>query len=81
MNEALESDILPKVRTMGGFRGLVSLLDNATGRTMSVTLWETEQDMKASEADADTAREQAAEIERSRVLDVERYQVTLLEMP
>lgn len=80
MNDALESNILPKVRTMSGFRGLVSLLNNDTGHTMSVTLWETEQDMRASEADADTAREQAAEIEGSRVIDVERYQVTLFEM-
>lgn len=81
MNDELESGVLPKVRAMAGFNGLISLLDNETGRAISVTLWESEEAMKASDTDATSAREEAADIERSRVIDVSRYQVTILETP
>jgi hypothetical protein len=45
-------------RAMNGSKGLISLLDNDTGKAIAVTLWDSEEAMAASEADANAVREQ-----------------------
>ena len=76
-----EETILPKVRGMDGFKGVLSLVDRESGKAISVTLWETEDAMAASEADADTVREQSADIADSTVGGVERYSVAIIDLP
>ena len=76
-----EETIIPKVRGMDGFKGVLSLVDRESGKAISVTLWETADAMAASEADADTAREQSAEIADSTVGGVERYAVAIIDLP
>ena len=41
--------VLPAARQQNGFKGALFLTEPATGKGMSVTLWETEEDLKASE--------------------------------
>jgi heme-degrading monooxygenase HmoA len=74
-------DVMPAVRQMGGFRGILSLLDRGTGKAATITLWESEADMKASEEAANQARAQAASIANEEIRTVERYEVTFQEMP
>jgi hypothetical protein len=45
-----------------------------------VTLWESEEDMRASEEEADRLREESAEVSNQTVADVERYEVSLFEV-
>lgn len=40
----------PVVKAQSGFKGALFLIDRNTGKGMSVTLWETEADLKAVEA-------------------------------
>jgi heme-degrading monooxygenase HmoA len=40
---------LPHARQQPGYRGLISFLDRATGKTMVITLWATEADLLAME--------------------------------
>ena len=42
--------VLPAARTQQGFRGAYLLTDHHTGKFISVSLWETETDLNASEA-------------------------------
>ena len=51
--------VLPAARRQPGFKGALFLTDPATGKGMSVTLWDTEQDLKAGEA-SDYFRQQIA---------------------
>ena len=74
-------DVMPGVRQMGGFRGILSLLDRASGKAATITLWDTDADMQASEEAANTARAQAASIANEEIRTVERYEVTFQEMP
>ena len=47
---------------------------------LGVTLWESEEAMRASEQEADRLREESAEASNQTVADVERYEVTLFEV-
>ncbi len=53
LDEALEmtrSSILPVMQQQQGFKGVLTLVDRQTGKSKSVTLWETEEDLKAGES-------------------------------
>ncbi len=53
MNEAARifaESVLPAAKQQKGFKGALFLTDPATGKGMSVTLWATEEDLKAGEA-------------------------------
>ena len=73
-------NILPSARQMDGFKGAIALLDRQSGKALSVTLWESEEAMRASEAEANRLRQQSAEAASETVENVERYEITLLEV-
>jgi heme-degrading monooxygenase HmoA len=75
-----QEEILPQVRQLSGFKGVVSLVDRERGRTKLITLWESDEALRASEEQANQLREQAAEGAASRIADVERYEVALAEL-
>jgi heme-degrading monooxygenase HmoA len=58
------SSIVPAAREQPGFRGYVHLVDRATGEGMSITLWATEEDMRAGE----TGQYYRAQIDKVRSL-------------
>ena len=73
-------NILPAAQQMDGFRGAIGLLDCQSGKALSVTLWESEEAMRASEEEANRLRQESAEAASETVENVERYEVTLLEV-
>ena len=62
--QQFEEHALPGLEQQQGFQGIVAGVNEATGQAFTVTLWETEADMKASVALADRARDQAVETAR-----------------
>jgi heme-degrading monooxygenase HmoA len=74
-------EVMPNVRQMGGFRGVMSLLDRGSGKSLTITLWESQADMQASEDAANAVRAQAAAIAEEQIRNVERFEVTYQEMP
>jgi heme-degrading monooxygenase HmoA len=72
--------VLPVVRKMDGYRGVFSLLDRHSGKALSVTLWEDEDAMMASEDAAHQTRAQAADIANELIEGVERFEVTFWEI-
>ena len=42
--------VLPEAKQLQGFKGVLLLTNRETGKGMSLTLWETEADMKAVES-------------------------------
>lgn len=69
--------ILPAARLMDGFKGIYLLFDRESGKSLSVTLWETEADMQASEEAASRVRAESADTSGETVIGVERYEVAL----
>jgi heme-degrading monooxygenase HmoA len=79
INHARER-ILPAVRNIAGFSGVFFLADREIGKALTVTLWESEQAMQASEEEANRLRRESAEAAGERVEAVERYEVPILEV-
>jgi hypothetical protein len=72
-------DILPRLRNLDGFAGVISLADRTTGTTKLCTLWKTADALAKSEAAADTLRSEAAEAASGTIAGVDRYEVALAE--
>ncbi len=73
-------DLLPELRRMDGFRGVLSLVDSASGDALAITLWDSDESMRASEAKADKMRRGMAEAAGDEVRSVERYEVEALQL-
>ena len=68
-------EALAQVQNLPGFRGMYLLVDRATGKSKSLTLWEDGPAMWDSEARAADIRVQTAQREGEQVLSVERFEV------
>ena len=71
---------LPVARLQEGFRGMYLMLDKQSGRSLAITLWETEEDMARSEGAVHRARAESAKASGNAVYSVERYEVALSEI-
>lgn len=71
--------IVPKLRQTDGFRGLYALADRTSGKSMSITLWDSEEALRASEEAADRMREDSTDAARGQIANVERFEVTMRE--
>ncbi|GAA3367744.1 hypothetical protein GCM10020367_65620 [Streptomyces sannanensis] len=64
-----------QVQDLPGFRGVYYLLDRASGKAMTLSLWENEDTMRGSEDRATRIREETTRREGQRVVSVERFEV------
>jgi heme-degrading monooxygenase HmoA len=72
-------EILPAARELDGFEGAIALLDRRTGRHMVISLWRSEEAMRASEYAAGELRERQL-TGGEQVASVDRYEVAMLEL-
>ncbi len=75
-------NVLPAVRRQmkeAGIKdhGALVLVDRGSGKSLSISFWETEDEMRASEELADRARGDAARAVGGSVTGVERYEVVI----
>lgn len=70
-------NVLPELEGIDGFRRLLILNDRASGRSIAITLWESENQLRASEAEATRLRHDNPVNIDSTVLSVERCEVAL----
>ncbi|WP_420080159.1 antibiotic biosynthesis monooxygenase [Streptomyces sp. JL4002] len=68
-------EIVRQVQDVPGFRGVYYLVDRATGEARSLTLWEDEAAMLASEEEGTRIREETARREGQSIVSVERFEV------
>lgn len=73
-------NILPKARQLAGYRGIYLVADRQTGKSLSITLWDSEEDLRASEAEADRLRQESADHVGDTIAGVERFEVMLQEL-
>ena len=72
--------VLPALEELEGFSGILGLADRQSGKVLAVTLWESEQAMRASEESANQLRDESAETTSETTAGVERYEVTFAEL-
>jgi heme-degrading monooxygenase HmoA len=74
---ALARDQVPAVAGQPGFRGFYLLTDAETGKVMTISLWETREQLDAAEARSAEIRRAEAPALGAPSLSVETYEVTL----
>ena len=77
---ALVEHMLPALRRLKGYQGVLILTDRQGGKVLGVALWESEEAMGASEEAAYWFRTYGAEAAGERVTSVERYEVVFSEV-
>ena len=78
--EYVKANVLPRARKMDGWKGIANLVDRSTGKELTITLWESENAMRASEEAANTLRSDAAEHASQEIHGLEHYEVAIFEM-
>lgn len=73
--DTLRAEVFPGIQTLPGYRGSLSLVDRATGRSVSITFWADEEALAATRDAAEHIRERAAATSGSRILEVTEYEV------
>lgn len=68
------------MQRIAGFRGVISMVDRTSGDSLAVTLWESEEAMRASEEQANQMRQQMAQAAGDEIRGVERYEVDLFHL-
>ena len=81
LNYAREN-ILPRVQQVDGFEGVYYLVDRESGKALTITLWESEEALRASEEEANRLRSESAESASAEsasatIESVERYEVVI----
>jgi len=74
--EGFESVTQP-LEQMDGFSHAYFLVDRASGKAMSLTVWESEEALSASVARADELRQQGAQTGSGSIESVEHYEIGL----
>ena len=77
----LRENILPNARQLDGFSGVISMGDKHSGKAVTLTFWDSEESMRASEEAANRLREQAAEEMDESIAGVDRFEVYVHEPP
>jgi heme-degrading monooxygenase HmoA len=81
-----QENIVPRVQEVEGFEGIYLLLDRQSGKVLSITLWESEEAMRASEEEANQLRSEhrgrwdqvpTAQTGGQEVAGVEGYEVAI----
>ena len=76
----IQERIVPWAREMNGCKGAIALVDRETGKTIGITLWESQEAMLASENEAAGLRAGSAEAMGGSAPAVERYEVAIWEV-
>ncbi|MCX4545738.1 hypothetical protein [Streptomyces sp. NBC_01565] len=68
-------EIVKQVEDVAGFLGVYYLVDRASGKAVTLTLWEDEQTMRASEETASRIREETARRQGQNIVSVDSFEV------
>lgn len=68
---------IPSFREIAGNRGAFLLVDRSSGTGIGVTLWESEEAMRASRRRADDLPQQPAQESRGEIASVDEYEVAV----
>jgi hypothetical protein len=68
---------IPSFRESAGNRGAFLLVDRSSGKGIGITLWESEEAMRASRQRADESGQQPAQESRGEIASVDEYEVAV----
>ena len=79
--DKVKETILPLMRDIPGFKGVLGLVDRTASTGLTLTLWEDEQAMQRGEEEGARLREEVAKAMKAETEPmVNRYEVVLIEV-
>jgi heme-degrading monooxygenase HmoA len=78
--EQMRAALLQRISAIAGNRGVIMLMDRTTGKSISITLWESEDALRASDEQAKQLRSEAAQQTSGQVGDVEVFEAPIVEV-
>ena len=78
--DKMRTDIAPQVRDMPGCKGILTMVDRSSGQSLSITRWDSEDEMASTRESANRARAEAAGATGSTITNVAEYEVGLAEL-
>ena len=79
--DKVKEDIVPSMRQMPGFKGIIGLVDRNSNTGITLSLWEDEQTMRQGEEEGTRLREEAAKAMKAETEPmVNRYEVVYIEV-
>lgn len=77
---SVRESVLPVLRECAGFKGQLLLVDRDKGQAIGISLWDTEENMRASEQKVQPVRQHTADqVEASSAPDVALYELPVFE--
>lgn len=76
----LREKVLPMAQEISGWKGVLSLIDRESGKGLTLTFWESEEAMRASEEEATRIRKEASDVTDSTTSGVEWFEVALRDL-
>jgi hypothetical protein len=76
----IKQQILPAAGDITGWRGILALVDRTNGRTRTITFWDSQESLQASEERANQLRSEAAEALGETIKGIDRYEVAFSEV-
>jgi len=73
----LQDYLVTAARAMSGWKGMYFLADPAASKTLSITLWDSEESLRASEEAANKLRAEGTRQAGSQTVQVERFEVVM----
>ena len=81
VTRVLSEKIIPMAKQIEGFEGVIAVTNRESGKSLTLTFWESEAALKASQEAANQIRKDAAAATDAEIVDVERYEVTIYQPP
>jgi hypothetical protein len=78
--QIVREELLPWTRESSGFRGLIGLLDRASGKSLVLTLWADEEALERSAEAGERLSGLAAQVSGSQRESIESYEVTFFDV-
>jgi heme-degrading monooxygenase HmoA len=79
--EKVRDDVLPAMRNIPGFKGIIGLVDRNANTGITISLWEDERAMEEGEQEGARLRDEAAKAMKAETEPmVNRYEVVLIEV-
>jgi heme-degrading monooxygenase HmoA len=75
-----ETEVVPAVSQLGGFRAALLFVDRSTGKALVATVWSTKEDVEASANEASSISARALEVAGASNPRVETYEVAFAEL-
>jgi hypothetical protein len=78
---SVREQVIPILQQCEGFRGQLLLVDRDKGEAIGISLWDTEENMQASEEKVSGARQQTADQLDAGAPEVDLYELPVFETP